>query len=129
MLKKFTIIFIFFSFFINSPISVLAEKLYTNPPLITLETAPHSAKPKAKKKKAKATVRNLKLGMKGSDVTKLQQFLIKKSVGPAAKALATNKASGNFGQLTKDALIEFQQAKGIPADGVAGAKIRALYNK
>ncbi len=127
MIKKITPILFIFCLFIGSPLSVNAEKLYTNPPLITLETAPHSAKPKAKKKKS--TVRNLKMGMKGADVTKLQQFLIKKNVGPAAKALAANKATGNFGQLTKDALIEYQNFKGLPADGVAGSKIRALYNK
>lgn len=128
MIKKITSILFIFCLFIGSPLSVNAEKLYTNPPLITLETAPHSPKPVSKKKK-KSVVRNLKMGMKGSDVTKLQQFLIKKSVGPKAKELAQKKATGNFGQLTKDALIEYQNFKGLPADGVAGSKIRALYNK
>lgn len=99
-----------------------------NPPPITLETAPHSAKPKAKKSVKKTTKRNLKLGMTGNDVVVLQNFLIKKNTGPAAKALAKNKATGRFGPLTQEALEEFQKAKGLTADGVAGAKIRALYN-
>jgi peptidoglycan hydrolase-like protein with peptidoglycan-binding domain len=125
MIKKIVTILIVFLLFVDNPIPVFAERLITNPALITLDTAPHSAKPKAKK----STVRNLKLGMKGNDVLILQKFLIKKATGPAALALAKNKASGNFGQLTKDALIEFQKANGLAPDGIAGAKVKALYNK
>lgn len=128
MIKKIISIFILFSLFIISPIGVSAERLITNPALFTLNTAPHSAKPKIKTKKP-TVKRNLKLGSKGADVVTLQKFLIKKNSGPAATALAKNKANGVFGQLTKDALIEFQKIKGLTSDGVAGNKIFSLYAK
>ncbi len=126
MIKKIVPIFIMFSFFISNPFISSAERLITTPTLFTPDTAPHSAKPKKVVKKT--TKRNLKLGMKGNDVLVLQKFLIKKATGPAAAALAKNKASGYFGPLTKEALAEFQKAKGLSVDGIAGAKIRALYN-
>ncbi|MEN9647335.1 MAG: hypothetical protein RLY57_139, partial [Candidatus Parcubacteria bacterium] len=48
------------------------------------------------------------------------------NTGLAAQALAKNGVSGYFGQLTKDAVIEFQKAKGIsPAVGYVGVKTRA----
>jgi len=126
-MNKFILYLVIASFLIISPSVVKAERLIPVPSIITPETAPHSAKPKAKKKST--TVRNLKLGMVGNDVTVLQNFLIKKNVGPAAQALAKNKATGRFGELTKAALVEYQKAKGLTADGVAGAKIRAEYKK
>lgn len=126
MIKKFIPILIVLSFFISNPFAVSAERLTTTPTLFTPETAPHSAKPK---RVAKKTIkRNLKLGMTGNDVLVLQKFLIKKATGPAAAALAKNKATGRFGPLTQAALEEFQRAKGLAVDGVAGAKIRAQYN-
>jgi len=127
MTKKFIPILIALSFFISSPFVTPAEALIDTPKLFTPETAPHSAKPKSKKVVKKATVRNLKVGMKGNDVLVLQNFLIKKATGPAAAALAKNKASGYFGPLTQKALEEFQRAKGLTADGIAGAKVRAQY--
>jgi peptidoglycan hydrolase-like protein with peptidoglycan-binding domain len=126
MNKKFIPIFILLAIFISNPLEVFAERLIANPTVFTPQTAPHSAKPKTVKKAVK---RNLKLGMKGNDVLVLQKFLIKKASGPAAAALAKNKATGRFGELTKAALEEFQKVKGLTVDGIAGAKIRALYNK
>lgn len=125
MTKKFIPILIIIILFTSNVPITFAERLISTPTVFTPETAPHSAKPK---KKVKKTVkRNLKLGMTGSDVLSLQKFLIKKASGPAAQALAKNKATGRFGPLTKDALEEFQKVKGLTADGIAGAKIRALY--
>ena len=126
MIKKLLPTFIVISFLIGLPMDTFAEKLIINPTIITLDSAPHSAKPKAVKK---STKRNLKLGMKGNDVLALQQFLIKKTTGSAALALAKNKANGVFGPLTKSALEEFQKAKSLTADGIAGAKVLAFYNK
>ena len=127
MNKKLIPIFILIAIFTSNPLEVFAERLIANPTVFTPETAPHSAKPK---KAIKKTVkRNLKLGMTGSDVLALQKFLIKKATGPAAEELAKNKATGRFGELTKAALEEFQKAKGLTVDGIAGAKIRALYTK
>lgn len=126
MTKKFIPLFIILAVLGFNPASTSAERLISNPSLITLDTAPHSSKPVKKKV---ATKRNLRLGMTGNDVLVLQKFLIKKATGPAAIALANNKATGRFGPLTKSALEEFQQAKGLIVDGVAGAKVRAQYNK
>lgn len=126
--KIFSIFIIIFTIFTFHPTSTFAERLISEPSIITLDTAPHSAKPVSKKKKS-TVKRNLKLGSKGQDVTTLQNFLIKKATGPKAQALKEHKANGVFGQLTLDALKEFQEAKGLPADGVAGARVRALYNK
>jgi peptidoglycan hydrolase-like protein with peptidoglycan-binding domain len=72
------------------------------------------------------TDRDMEFGMSGDDVKKLQAFLVAQNTGLAAQALAKNGVSGYFGQLTKDAVIEFQKAKGIsPAVGYVGVKTRA----
>jgi peptidoglycan hydrolase-like protein with peptidoglycan-binding domain len=127
--KRFIPVLIIMSLFIGGPIAVSAERLIEAPALFTDTNAPHSAKPVKRKKTAKKTVkRNLKLGMKGSDVLALQKFLIKKNTGSAAKALAKNGASTLFGPLTKTALEEYQKANKMTADGIAGAKVRAKYN-
>lgn len=63
--------------------------------------------------------RLLKVGSKGSDVTKLQ------------KALSIS-ADGIFGPNTKNAVIKYQKSKGIFADGIVGKntahKLGWLYN-
>jgi hypothetical protein len=70
-------------------------------------------------------VMDLQVGMSGNGVRALQQSLISKMTGPAARALAKNGATGYFGQLTKSALIEFQKSVGIvPADGYYGSETR-----
>ncbi len=128
-MNKFILYLVIASFLVVSPSVVNGERLIAVPSIITPETAPYSAKPKAKAKAKVATVRNLKFGMVGNDVTVLQNFLIKKNVGPAAQALAKHKATGRYGELTKAALIEYQKAKGLTADGIAGPKMRAEYKK
>lgn len=55
----------------------------------------------------------LRQGSSGPDVTALQQKL--KSLG-----FDPNGVDGNFGAGTRDALIAFQQSKGLQADGIAG---------
>lgn len=66
------------------------------------------------------TVRDLELGLNGSDVTKLQEILIK--AGYSIPAGAT----GYFGQQTKDTLISYQKANNIiPATGYFGSITRA----
>jgi peptidoglycan LD-endopeptidase LytH len=73
--------------------------------------------------------RTLSTGAKGEDVRALQEFLITQNKGKAAKALAKNAARGNFGVLTKQALIEYQIAVGIkPASGLFGPLTRAKVN-
>ena len=70
---------------------------------------------------------DLMVGSSGSAVTRLQQFLITKAVGPTATSLAGAGATGYFGAITKAALIEYQGASGIsPADGYYGYATRTL---
>lgn len=61
------------------------------------------------------TLRDLEIGSIGSDVIKLQEFLIKEEYAISAGP------TGYFGQQTKDALISYQKANGIiPASGYFG---------
>jgi hypothetical protein len=70
--------------------------------------------------------RDIEKGMTGDDVFALQNLLIAKKIGPAARALAVNKATHYFGALTKAALIEYQKAMKItPAIGYFGPKTKA----
>jgi peptidoglycan hydrolase-like protein with peptidoglycan-binding domain len=59
--------------------------------------------------------------MEGEDVKKLQEILITKATGPAAKDLASVGATGYFGPKTKFALAEFQKSRLLnPANGEMG---------
>jgi hypothetical protein len=74
-----------------------------------------------------AFYRDLQSGMSGNDVLLLQNFLIAQNIGPAAVALAKAGTSTYFGNLTKAALIEYQQAKKIvPVSGYFGPKTRKI---
>ncbi len=59
--------------------------------------------------------------MSGDDVKALQLALIEKNTGSSALALASIGANGNFGPVTLQAVIEFQSAQGLDADGVVGS--------
>lgn len=73
---------------------------------------------------------DLTLGSSGSAVVTLQNFLITRNTGPAARALGSAGATGNFGPITRSALIEYQQAVGIiPADGYYGPLTRAYVQQ
>lgn len=62
------------------------------------------------------------LGSQGPLVSLIQQLLIIKNTGPAAKTLAGAGATGYFGPITEGALIEYQTAHGItPANGFFGS--------
>jgi peptidoglycan hydrolase-like protein with peptidoglycan-binding domain len=64
--------------------------------------------------------RDLQVGSSGADVTLLQQFLIGKGL------LGSQYATGYFGQLTKAAVIKYQQNNGIlPASGYVGAATKS----
>jgi putative chitinase len=60
----------------------------------------------------------LKVGDSGEAVTRLQNMLI--------EAGFTVMADGGFGNFTKSAVIAFQSANGLEADGVAGAQTWAV---
>lgn len=90
-------------------------------------TVLNGAVPENKQSSGVIVPRILRIGMSGVDVKSLQQALIVKMVGPAARALESHKATGYFGNLTKKALIEFQlSAHILPATGNYGPKTRGV---
>ncbi len=76
---------------------------------------------------AKVPAKDLWKGVRSTDVTWLQDFLVSKATGKAALSLGAVGSTGYFGSLTTAALAEFQKANGItPAFGYFGAKTRAF---
>lgn len=69
--------------------------------------------------------RDLPPGAYGDAVTRLQQFLVSKNVGPKALELKAHGLTKTFGPLTEAALAEFQKSVGLPATGFLGPKTRA----
>jgi peptidoglycan hydrolase-like protein with peptidoglycan-binding domain len=63
----------------------------------------------------------LQEGAIGPEVKQLQQRLQQQGFNPGA-------TDGNFGVATKAAVIAYQQAKGIVADGIVGAKTWTTLN-
>jgi peptidoglycan hydrolase-like protein with peptidoglycan-binding domain len=57
----------------------------------------------------------LQVGSRGSDVTRLQQTLAREGFSPGG-------ADGIFGAKTKAAVVNYQRAHGLQADGVVGNK-------
>lgn len=72
---------------------------------------------------------DLDVGSVGTAVVTLQKYLIQAATGAAATRLAGAGATGNFGLITKAALIEYQVAVGIsPATGYYGPETRLYIN-
>ena len=68
-----------------------------------------------------AAAGSLRIGSRGSEVTKLQNAL--KELG-----LYSAKVDGVYGRGTRTAVIAFQKANGLNADGIAGPKtLEKLY--
>ena len=65
-----------------------------------------------------AVIRTLRYGSRGSDVMLLQKYLNAHNYSVAQ--------TGLFGPLTKKAVLKFQKDHGLPPDGIAGPKTRAL---
>jgi peptidoglycan LD-endopeptidase LytH len=66
------------------------------------------------------------IGAQGAGVTCIQNFLIRKNVGIAAGKLKDAGATGYFGAVTREALMEYQAANNItPATGYYGPLTRA----
>jgi hypothetical protein len=78
----------------------------------------------------KAITVNFEEGSMSDGVTAIQQFLISKNEGPAARALANVGATGYFGGLTYAAMAEFQKNVGITGSvlGNFGPLTRAYFN-
>ena len=71
-----------------------------------------------------STSRILKKGMEGEDVKQLQQNLIKLGYN-----LGTWGADGDFGKLTEEAVIKFQQLHNLDDDGEVGPLTLAAINE
>jgi peptidoglycan hydrolase-like protein with peptidoglycan-binding domain len=71
-----------------------------------------------------STTVGLREGDDGEGVRALQEALIRANMGTEAYRLAQAGATGYFGRLTKNALIEFQKSFGLPADGVFGQGVK-----
>jgi peptidoglycan hydrolase-like protein with peptidoglycan-binding domain len=70
---------------------------------------------------------DLDLNSSGATVVALQKYLTQAASGAAATRLAKAGATGNFGPITKAALVEFQVRSGItPATGYYGPTTRAF---
>lgn len=94
----------------------------------TSETAPAVA---AVKKVSVAFVRDLELGMEGSDVKALQQFLNDNGFTVATIGVGSpGNETDYFGSKTQAALAKYQKANGIaPTAGYFGPKTRAHVSK
>lgn len=66
--------------------------------------------------------RNLYQGLRGGDVSCLQGFLVKQGFSKIAP-------TGFFGELTKNAVSEWQRAKSLPRSGYFGSLSRGVYSK
>src|SRR5258708_1840145 len=69
---------------------------------------------------------DLFVGSSGPDVVSLQSWLI--SNGYPIPAISAGGARGYFGAQTKSALIGYQTAAGLPANGFFGPLTRAKIN-
>lgn len=69
------------------------------------------------------TRRTLRSGMSGDDVRAAQQYLL-----ALGYSLGSYGADGKFGQTTKAAVIAFQKAHAITADGVIGPNTWAMFD-
>ncbi|HET7581057.1 MAG TPA: peptidoglycan-binding protein [Bacillales bacterium] len=58
--------------------------------------------------------RTLEKGMSGSDVAELQDYLMTKGLFPY------HTATGYFGPITEQAVIDFQKSRNLKVDGIAG---------
>ncbi|MBP3656954.1 MAG: peptidoglycan-binding protein [Clostridia bacterium] len=67
------------------------------------------------------TSRTLMLGTKDDEVRKMQRML-------TTLGYYSGNVTGNFGEKTRDAVIGYQKAKGLYADGIAGKKTLAAIN-
>jgi peptidoglycan hydrolase-like protein with peptidoglycan-binding domain len=64
---------------------------------------------------------NLKYGARGSEVIKLQTFLI-------SKGFLTGQVTGNFYALTQRAVVQYQSSVNLPTTGFVGAMTREKIN-
>lgn len=102
----------------GTPASATLTQLYENPDVkenanrpTPVPTAENQAEPTMTPNKS---YKVLKLGQKGDDVRKMQERLIELGY------LAEGSADGAFGYQTRNAIVAFQKANGLSADGTPG---------
>ncbi len=83
-----------------------------------------SAKEQSTSGNKESLTKDLSLGMRGKEITVLQEFLQKNNWGIPNDGPVT----GHFGKVTKKALMNFQKAQGLAAVGIAGPETRRLIN-
>jgi Putative peptidoglycan binding domain len=92
----------------------------SNPPTVTpTNTAPATTTPTTT---VQAPSTTLKPGDTGAEVTTLQQALTSLGYSPGTP-------DGSYGPATKQAVIDFQTAQGLSADGVVGPKTLAALQQ
>ncbi len=96
------------------------------PAEIAVSPPPASSPQKSNSESNKGSflTKNLRLGMKGKEVVRLQEFLQKNGWGIPNDGPVT----GHFGKVTKKAVENFQKANGLAAVGTVGPKTRELIN-
>lgn len=71
---------------------------------------------------ANATDKVVKLGDRGTDVTKVQNYLIK------LKYLKSGANTGYYGEVTENAVMAFQKRNGLKQDGMVGTSTMKLLS-
>ena len=106
-------------------LSAISKKLSNSGASVVADTSTTSSSSSSTttttKVSALSTANALSEGSKGDEVKKLQKIL-------AALGYFNGNQTGNFGTVTKDAVIAFQKSKGLSADGIAGSKTLAAIN-
>jgi hypothetical protein len=98
--------------------TTLATPPATNPVTQSTPSTPNTTKKPA----AQAPSTTLKPGDTGAEVTRLQKALAALGYSPGAP-------DGSYGPGTKQAVIDFQTAQGLVADGVVGPKTLAALQQ
>jgi len=109
----------------SSSSTISTSTIATSSIVLTPESTVTIKTPTIKPLSEHAFIKDLTLSSKGTEVTELQKAL----VAGGYLVMPKGVAYGNFGSLTKAALIKYQLAKGItPAAGYFGSKTRAVIN-
>jgi hypothetical protein len=106
------------------PVSSTPPRPAVSTPVIPSGTAP-KVPSEAKWEPAKLFSRDLDVGSTGSDVTSLQQFLVRRNL----LVMTSSSAYGTYGPMTRDAVARFQYLSGVPVTGVFDAATRARINQ
>ncbi len=108
--------------------SSVGGSIYSRPAMVQNNIdSPQADQPVIGTSEIQKVLKDLKFGMTDSDVKILQAFLITQNKGLNADGLKLHGGTNYFGIYTRDALAEWQKAKGItPSAGYFGSKTRAL---